>query len=119
MERVRELAHKGRKVVLLDLTGCAAGEAAKALVAGRRLIATLPPGSALTLTDVTGAHFDDAATAEAKTNAKENAPFVKAAALVGITGLKKIVYVAVTRMTGRDYRVFDTREQALDWLVEQ
>lgn len=119
MDRVRTLEHQGKKVVLIDVSGCKAKEAAEVLVAGRKLVATCPPASALTLTDVTGATFDDAATREAQTNAAQNAPFVKAGALVGVTGLKKIVYTAVTRMTGRNFAMFDDRQKALDWLAGQ
>ena len=118
-DRVRTLDHQGHKIVLIDATNCAAKQAAQVLVAGRALVATHAPGSALTLTDVTGAVFDDAATAEAKRNAELNAPFVRAAALVGVTGLKKIVYVAVSRMSGRKFELFDDRLKALDWLARQ
>jgi len=119
MDRVRRMEHLGRTIILLDVSGCSATEAAPQLVLGRKMIATCAPKTALTLTDVTGARFDDAATREAQTNANENGPYVRAAALVGVTGLKQIVYNVVTRMTGRDYKVFATREQALAWLVAQ
>jgi len=119
MERVRLLEHKGRSVVLLDASHCPAAEAGQVFVSGRRLLATMPPKSALTLTDVTGAMFDDASTREAQTNATANVPYVKAAAVVGVAGLKKIVYTAIIRVTGREVKLFDTREQALEWLVQQ
>ncbi|HEY3449106.1 MAG TPA: hypothetical protein VGK67_22280 [Myxococcales bacterium] len=119
MDRVSKLEHRGRTVVLIDVSGCKAKEAAEVLIAGRVLVATFAPASALTLTDVTGTTFDDAATREAQTNARQNAPFVKAGALVGVTGLKKIVYTAVTRLTGRNFSVFDDRQKALDWLAQQ
>lgn len=119
MDRVRLVAHKGRMIVLLDVSGCPAPEVARVLVEGRSLIARQAPRTALTLTDVTGALFDDDATKAAQENAKLNAPYVRAAALVGVTGLKRIVYTAITRVTGRDYKVFDTREQAMDWLAQQ
>ena len=101
------------------MSGCKAKEAAETLVEVRRLVATFAPASALTLTDVTGAAFDDAATREAQTNAAQNAPFAKAGALVGVTGLKKLVYTAVTRLTGRNFAIFDDRREALDWLARQ
>jgi hypothetical protein len=119
MERVRRIEHKGRSIILIDVTGCDAAEVARLLVEGRRLVATCPPKSALTLTDVTGARFDDTASREAQNNARENAPYVRAATLVGVAGLKKIVYNVVTRASGRDFKVCDSREQALAWLAAQ
>jgi hypothetical protein len=119
MERVRRIEHKGKSIILIDVTSCDAADVARVLVEGRKLIATCPPKSALTLTDVTGARFDDTASREAQNNARENAPFVHAGALVGVTGLKKIVYNVVTRATGRDFKVCESREQALEWLAGQ
>ncbi|MGC4120101.1 MAG: hypothetical protein QM765_37075 [Myxococcales bacterium] len=48
-----------------------------------------------------------------------NAPYVKAGAVVGVTGLKKIVLNTLNLMTSRGFRAFDAREKALDWLAQQ
>ena len=48
-----------------------------------------------------------------------NKPHVRAAAVVGIDGLKKIVYEAVMRFSGRNVPVFPDLETAKDWLVAQ
>jgi hypothetical protein len=119
MERVRVVNHKGKQVLILDLSGCNASDSAAVLVEGRKLVQLQAPGTALTLTDVSDAHFDETANREAQTNAKVNAPHVKAAALVGVKGLRKIVFDAITRVTGRAYVTFESRERALDWLAMQ
>jgi hypothetical protein len=46
-------------------------------------------------------------------------PFIKAAAKARLDGLKKIVFQAVIKFNGKKIEVFDTREQAKDWLVTQ
>jgi hypothetical protein len=51
--------------------------------------------------------------------ANGNKPFVRAGAVIGIDGLKKIVYDAVMKFTGRNLPAFDDVEEAKDWLVEQ
>jgi len=39
---------------------------------------------------------------------------------VGVTGLKKLIFMAVQRFTGRkNMYMFDRLETAKDWLVEQ
>jgi hypothetical protein len=43
---------------------------------------------------------------------------VKAAAVVGITGLKKIIFGAVMAFSKRNLASFDNVEQAKRWLVE-
>jgi hypothetical protein len=45
---------------------------------------------------------------------------VKAGAVVGITNpLMKIAYRAVTAFSKRNLPIFNSREEALDWLVDQ
>lgn len=115
--RVQWIQHKGRTILLIDATSLPPAEGAKVLLDARKRIATLGPKSALTLTDVTGSLFDDAAAKEAQACGAANAPFVKAAALVGVKGLKKIVLTAIVRATGRELQLFETRDQALEWLA--
>jgi hypothetical protein len=44
---------------------------------------------------------------------------VKASAVVGVEGLKQIVFNAVQAVSGRTLASFDTLEHAKDWLVKQ
>ena len=47
-----------------------------------------------------------------------NKPYVKAAAVVGITGLKKIIFGAVMAFSRRNLESFEDMEQAKRWLVD-
>jgi len=83
------------------------------------VIAAQPKGSALTLTDVTATPYDDSLIATVRETVALNAPYVKAGAVVGVTGLKKMVLNTMNLMTSRDLRAFGSREEALAWLVLQ
>jgi hypothetical protein len=48
---------------------------------------------------------------------KHNKPYVKASAVVGISGIKKIIFHAVMLFSGRKIHACDTLEQAKDWLA--
>jgi len=37
----------------------------------------------------------------------------------GITALKQILYNSIVKLTGKKLTLFDTLEQAKDWLAEQ
>ena len=50
---------------------------------------------------------------------KKNKSYIKASAIVGITGLKQIVFNGLMRITGRDIKSFSTIEQAKSWLISQ
>jgi len=46
-----------------------------------------------------------------------NKPYVVAAAVVGVTGLKQIIYNAVMKFSGRKLTAFDSLAEAKDWLT--
>jgi hypothetical protein len=51
--------------------------------------------------------------------AASNAPWVKASAVIGVSGLLQVALIAVTRFSKRNILAFSTKEEALDWLAAQ
>ncbi|OGW37137.1 MAG: hypothetical protein A2010_00025 [Nitrospirae bacterium GWD2_57_9] len=66
---------------------------------------------------MTNARFDDQVRDGMKEFALHNKPYVKAGAVIGITGLKRIIYGAVMAFSRRKIESFDDREQAKQWLA--
>jgi hypothetical protein len=85
---------------------------------GHRVLSQEPFDSVLTLNDVTGAKFDQESVAALKSMVAANAPYVKRAAVIGISGLQSLIYEAVQAFSKRKLPQFATREQALSWLVK-
>jgi hypothetical protein len=50
---------------------------------------------------------------------KSVTPHMKASAAVGVTGIKKIILQSLIMLAGRDIKLFNTREEALEWLSKQ
>lgn len=119
LPRVRLLNLEGKQVVLIDASNLVPATAKQVFVDARPVVATHAPKTALTLTDVTGMVFDDPLVAVIRETISVDAPYVKAGAVVGVTGLKKIVLNTLNLVTSRNIRAFGTREQALAWLVQQ
>jgi hypothetical protein len=119
MERVRFIRHRDKEILFLDFSACKAGEVLLVIDKAKPVIAARPEKSLLTLSDVTNARFDDTVSQRMKEFTVHNKPFVKAAAVVGITGLKKIVFEAVMLFSQRKLHAFETIEQAKDWLAAQ
>ncbi len=119
MERIRFIQHKGKEILFLDFSACKAGEVLLVIDKAAPVIAGRPEKSLLTLSNVTNARFDDTVSQRMKEFTAHNKPFVKAAAVVGITGLKKIVFEAVMLFSKRKLHAFETVEQAKDWLAAQ
>lgn len=120
MERTRFIEHQGKKVLLLDYTGIRdSAEALREIERTKEIVARQPPGSLRVLTDVTGAHYDTRIVQAMKELAAHNAPYVRASAVVGVSGLMKVVYSAIILFSKRKIQLTDTREQALEWLAGQ
>ena len=50
---------------------------------------------------------------------KGNKPYVKASAVVGLSGLQQILYNGLMKITGRDIKSFNSLQTAKDWLTEK
>ena len=118
-ERVKFIQHKWRQLLLLDFSCCSVHEAITTINDAEKTIRAQPQSSVLILTDVTDARYNLEVIEKLKQFADGNTPYVKASAVVGLDGLKKIVYNAVVMFTGRRLPVFEDVEKAKDWLIEQ
>lgn len=119
MERIQFIQHKGKQILHLNFTHANPGEVVRIIRKATPVIAAQPERSIRTLTDVTNMNFNAEAADALKVFVSHNKPYVTAAAVVGITGLKKIIYSAVTRFSGRNIVVFDSCDQAKEWLASQ
>lgn len=77
-----------------------------------------PEGSVRTLTIVEKGKFDPALVDKLKELTKGNSPYVKRAAVVGIAGLYKVVITAISIFSKRDFKLFDDREEAIAYLLQ-
>jgi hypothetical protein len=120
MERTRFVEHRGRQVLLIDFTHLEPKGALDAIAESRAFIERLPAdGTLLTCTDVTGATYDSAVVDALKKFSSGNRPYVRAAAVVVDSSLKRSLLSLVALLTQRKFHPSATREAALDWLVEQ
>ena len=120
MERVGFITHDGATILKVDLSHPANVEENLATMRkAKEVIGAQPPRSLLIMTDVTGTLFNIAAVEEMKRYSAFNTPFVKASAVIGISGLARIIYDAVVKVIGRSVATFKTEGEALDWLAKQ
>jgi len=116
-ERVKFIKHQTRDILFLDFSNSGADEVLKILEDAKRVIRNKPHQSLLTLTDVTNARFNEEVGEGMKQFTLHNKPYVKAGAVVGITGLKRIIFGAVMAFSKRKIEAFDDLEQAKNWLM--
>jgi len=119
MDRVQFIQHKGKKILHLNFSECTPDEVLRVIEMAKAAIRTQSPGSVFTLTDVTNTAFNSKVSDAMKEFVIHNKPYVIAAAVVGVTGLKQIIYNAVMKFSGRKLTAFNTLDEAKDWLAAQ
>lgn len=119
MDRVAFITHDGKEILLLDFSGLKSNEAIALIEPAKAVISKKPQNSVLTLTDVTDVRFNEDLSRKMVEFTTHNKPYVRAAAVVGITGLKQVIFNAVVALSKRNLSTFDTRDDAKKWLVAQ
>ena len=120
MPRVEFILNKGIQILDLNLRGSKdMAQNIATFQSAQKLAMNEPLKSVKLLTDVTDAHYDNEGVSVMKEFSKSVTPHMKASAVVGVTGVKWIIVQSLIKLTGRDIKLFDNREQALEWLVGQ
>jgi hypothetical protein len=117
MARVEFIKHNGKELLMLDFSNCKPGDVFLVIDEAKKTIRTRSENSVLTLTDVTNMRFDDRVTQQMKEFTTHNKPYVRAAAVVGVEGVKKIILNAVMLFSKRKFHTFDSIDSAKAWLV--
>jgi hypothetical protein len=118
-ERLRFIKHKGHAIYLIVFTNCSEKELLLLLDQVRADIARHEPGSVLTLADFSGAQVDKNVATRVKEILVLDKPYVKRSAWVGAESLPHVFYEHFKSFSQRDLPIFKTREEAMDFLVEE
>ena len=118
-ERLRFVKHKGQAIFLIDFSHCKGKEMLLLLDQVRADVARHALGSVLTLADFSGAHVDKAVATKIKEVLVRDRPYVKKSAWVGTESLPHVFYENFKNFSQRDFPTFETREEAMDWLVKE
>ncbi|HEV2987670.1 MAG TPA: hypothetical protein VG759_04465 [Candidatus Angelobacter sp.] len=116
--RVQLIEHRGKQILFVDYVNCDATTLKELILEGHRALSRMPLKSALTLNDVTGTYFDQESVRLLKETVVKNDPYVKRGAVIGISGLQSLIYSAVQAFSHRKIPHFSSKEEALDWLVQ-
>ena len=119
MERAKWIEHKGIKIFEMDCREASLDDMNRVIAECKEQVRSQPEQSVYTLVIAGGSAFSGETIANLKELARDNAPYVKASAMVGITGLYKVVFIAVALFSKRRFDLFDTVEEARDYLASQ
>lgn len=117
LERLRFITHRDQRVLLLDFSDCTATEVSQIADQAPKIVTQEPPGSVLVMADFNGAEFDREAVEHIKIATAFDRAHVKRAAWVHAENLPRTLYDSIRSFSAREFPVFKSRDQALDYLV--
>ena len=116
-DRVRFITHQGQRILLVDLSGCNPTQVAVIADLVPSYVTAEPEHSVLLLADFSDAQVDRNALEHLKKAMVYDRPHVKRSAWIGAAGFPKAFYENVKAFTVREFPIFQTRDQALAYLL--
>lgn len=118
MSKPQLVVHNGKSIYHMDFSNLHdPAEIENVIKESIRYIRLQPPTSVLTLTNIQGMHFNTEIKGLFNDFIKGNKPYVKAGAVIGISGMQQILYNGLMKVTGRDIKAFEKAEEAKNWLT--
>ena len=122
MKEISTVTYNGKEIFLMDVSHFRLPERVafkRHVDHAKKVIQGQPLKSVLIITDITDTNFDTDIVKTFKEYAKHNNPYIKASALVGLSGMQKVIFYAVKTFTGRDFYIAKNFADAQEWLVRQ
>lgn len=118
MRKPEIIVQGGKEIVYLDFTGMRnPEEIIQFELDGSKLIRAYGANKCLTLTNMEDMYFNNHIREKVGEIVKGNGPFVKASAVVGLKGLISIMYSGFISLTGRNIKLFKTKDEAINYLI--
>ena len=117
-DRIRFISHKGKKILFADASNLSGDELVRLSPLVLSRITAEPRGSVLLLADFSGSKVDKKSMEALKPALVIDRPYLKRSAWVGTENLPKVFYEHLKSFSQRELPLFKTREEAMDWLVE-
>jgi hypothetical protein len=118
MERIRFITHQGKQILVIDLAHCRPAEVEKTLRTAPDYVTAQPLRSVLLLADFTEASFNEEALRVMKETATFDKPYIKKTAWIGTQSLPDSFQKDVSDFSKREFPVFRTQTEALEWLTK-
>ncbi len=118
-DRIHFVEHKGKQILLIDSSHCTAKQMLLMVEQVRMTVAQHARESLLILGDFTGTGIDRTVATRIKEVLTLDRPFVKKTAWVGTEKIPHALLEGFHTFSQREIVIFKTREEALDWLVEE
>jgi hypothetical protein len=116
-DRAKFIPYRGKKVLELDFSNLAPDSVMALITEAKGIISAQPPASTLVYCDFTNTPATADIIFALGEFAKDNKPFVKASAAVGVRGPRSKIMETINRLAQRNISTFDDPIAAKNWLI--
>lgn len=117
-KRMKWINYKGQEILLDDYTNIYPEQFAPLIKKITDLTFQSGKKDILLIVDVTGSYANKEAVDAFVESGKKSKPLLKKTAVVGITGVKKILLNVVNKFSGLNAKAVSSMEDAKEWLVK-
>jgi hypothetical protein len=117
-DRIRSIYERGKEILLVDVSNCRPSEVDAVAQTIPSHVCMKARGSVLLLVDFSGASLDAEAIRTMKESAVFDKPYIKKSTWIGAEDFPPEFYAEITSYARRDMPIFNSRERALDWLLQ-
>jgi len=110
------ITYKGKEILYVDYRNLIPETFLEVIPQAHHFIMNSGKKDILELVDITGSFGNDKVMEELKRTALESQALIKKRAVVGVTGVKKILLNALSNFTKEKILAFNTVEEALEYL---
>lgn len=114
--RARFVEHRGKRIYLIDAEGLGADGVVALAAQVAKDVRAQPLGTVLTITNARNVAADMKLIGALRSLTEGNRPHVKAAAVTGLSPVHRMVFNTLKVLTRRDFHVFDTIDEAKEFL---
>lgn len=112
------MTHKGKRIFFADYSHMNPDELKDEGASIVSVLSREPKNSVLSLVDVRGTFGTTDAMENFKAITSKTKIYVHKRAVIGVTGIRKLLLKALNQFVNQDSVAFDSVDKALDWLVE-
>lgn len=119
MERIEEFSQNGKNFIYFDLSKIQDNSEIEALIESAKEIASKYLHNSLyTITNLAELTFDTKTKEITSAWMAFNQPYVICGAVIGLDGVRKIMFRSVLKLSGRtNMKLFSSKQQAIDWFA--
>ncbi|RLD74820.1 MAG: hypothetical protein DRJ10_16385 [Bacteroidetes bacterium] len=120
MSRTKTITYKGEDIFYMDFSNAKdRQEVSDVMKDSIAYIRNQPLGSVMALTNMENIFFNMDIKDDFQHFIKDNKPYIKTSSLFGLSGLARILFNGLMKITGRDIRSYETMIDAQEFLLKR